>query len=58
MEPSNSWEISYVIAINKPHVNLGVPHDEVFRALSRERKAELREWANQCFHHSWFLYHI
>jgi hypothetical protein len=57
-EPSNSWEVSYVISIRKPHVDLDITKKELYNKLGRVRISQLNEWAHFYFSHQWFLDHI
>lgn len=56
--PENSWEVSYVISVRKPHIKLGGSNEEFFRAVGWRRAKELRQWAEEEFDHYWLLQHI
>jgi hypothetical protein len=57
-DPANSWEVSYVISIRKPHVDLDISRKELMLKLGRNRVVQLNHWASEYFTHNWFLEHI
>lgn len=58
MEPVNSWEISYVISLYKPHIDLEIKKDKLFFKIGNLRAKELRRWAEEEFTHKWFTLHV
>ena len=57
-EPQNSWEVSYVISIRKPHIDTKITREELVKLIRRDRLSELRSWADRYFCHKWFLEHV
>ena len=57
-EPANSWEVSYIISVCKPHIELGFTKQELYEKVGSNRAYRLRQWSLENFDHQWFLRHI
>jgi hypothetical protein len=57
-EPENSYEVSYVICLKKPHVTVGMSENKLFKKLGAETAFKLQYWANANFSQRWFKDHI
>jgi hypothetical protein len=57
-EPANSWEVSYIFAMYRPNINIGLPKRDIFLAVGQERAAQLREWAHDNLSYKWVKNHI
>jgi hypothetical protein len=57
-EPLNSWEVSYVISIRKPHIDLLITREEIIRKIGSIRALDLKQWSDRYFSHKWFVEHI
>lgn len=53
-EPRNSFEISFVIKIRKPQLDIGISTRNLVKILGTRRCDELREWAYTQYTYRWF----
>lgn len=58
LEPSNSWEVSFVIHIRRPEKDIDVNEVVWHKVLGNPRMDELRKWAKESYNSKWFKDHI
>lgn len=56
-QPSNSWEVSYILSIFRPKLDLGIKPYELFFKIGKERCDQLRNWALTNFDSRWVKEH-
>jgi hypothetical protein len=56
-EPQNSWEVSYILSIFRPKLDIGIKQSHLFFTIGADRCRVLREWAEQFFGPKWVKEH-
>lgn len=57
-EPANSWEISYVVLLKRPKIDIGLTFKECFKQINEKRREILTNWANTQFTSAWLKEHL
>jgi hypothetical protein len=56
-EPQNSWEVSFILALYRPNIDLGITLPKLFMKIGKERSIRLREWAHEQLTGFWIKEH-
>ncbi len=58
-EPRNSWEVSYIMWLKRPKINIGLKKDILWlKYIDSTRQQELVTWAYENYDYKWFKWHI